>query len=163
MIRLLVHPLHPLPRQQVVSLSQSYCVSPVELTAGRGGGEGGRGVKIKSHDRKKAWPSINHSICSGVHHPHVTCQQICDRKHCHPNPTYKKTRVLYIGPADWKRNMSYETQNIYNYNAFYNSQILLARICKQWNTFRQTFFSANWSSLDVSCICFLTVNFLFFL
>ncbi len=38
--------------RQVVSLSQSSSVSPVELTDGRGG-RGGRGAK--SYDRKKAW------------------------------------------------------------------------------------------------------------
>jgi hypothetical protein len=146
-----------------LSLFLSLTVCRPSSLLPEGGGER-VGVESKSNHTTARKPGppliiINHSICSGVHHPHVTCQQICDRKHCHPNPTYKKTRVLYIGPADWKRNMSYETQNIYNYNAFYNSQILLARICKQWNTFRQTFFSANWSSLDVSCICFLTVNF----
>jgi hypothetical protein len=38
MNRLLAHPLNLLSRQQVVSLSQSSCVStPVELTDGRGG------------------------------------------------------------------------------------------------------------------------------
>jgi hypothetical protein len=36
MIRLLAHPL-PLARQQVVSLSQSFCMSPVELSGGRDG------------------------------------------------------------------------------------------------------------------------------
>jgi hypothetical protein len=34
-------PLTPLSRQQVLSLSRSSCVSPVELTNGEGGGEGG--------------------------------------------------------------------------------------------------------------------------
>jgi hypothetical protein len=38
MIRLHTHPIHPpLPRQHLVSLSQSSRVSPVELTEGRGG------------------------------------------------------------------------------------------------------------------------------
>jgi hypothetical protein len=37
MIRLLAHPLPSLSWQQVVSVSQSPCVSPVELTDGRGG------------------------------------------------------------------------------------------------------------------------------
>ncbi len=39
MNRLLANPL-PLSRQQDVSLSQSSCVSPLELTGGRGGGGG---------------------------------------------------------------------------------------------------------------------------
>ncbi len=56
MIWLLPHP-RPLPRQQVVSLSQSYCGSPVELTDGRRGG-------AKSYDGEKAWSPINHSILS---------------------------------------------------------------------------------------------------
>ncbi len=37
LIRLLAHPHPPLSRQQVVSLSQSSCVSPVELTDGERG------------------------------------------------------------------------------------------------------------------------------
>jgi hypothetical protein len=55
-------PLPPRPREQIVSLSQSACVSsPVDLTDGRVGSEGsGRGAK--SYDTKKAFPSINHSI-----------------------------------------------------------------------------------------------------
>ncbi len=39
-IRLLAYPHPLLSRQQVVSLSKSSCVSPVELTDGRGGGGG---------------------------------------------------------------------------------------------------------------------------
>ncbi len=38
----LPHPFPPLSRQQVVSLSQSSFVSPVELTDGRGDGRGAR-------------------------------------------------------------------------------------------------------------------------
>ncbi len=50
----------PLSRKQAVFLSQSTCVSPVELTDGRGGGgAGGSGRGDKSNDREKAWPSIN--------------------------------------------------------------------------------------------------------
>ncbi len=45
-------------------LSQSSCVSPVELTdRERGGREGG--VEAESCDGKKAWCTINHSILSG--------------------------------------------------------------------------------------------------
>ncbi len=51
----------PLSRQQLVSLSQSSYVSPVERQGERGGG-GGRGSK--SYDSEKAWPSINPSIQS---------------------------------------------------------------------------------------------------
>ncbi len=53
----------PLSHQQVASLSQSSCVSPVQLTDGRGGG-GGRGAD--SYDLKKAWPSVSCSILSGI-------------------------------------------------------------------------------------------------
>jgi hypothetical protein len=49
----------PLSRQQLVSHCQSSCVSPVELTDGRGGGEGWRGAK--SYDREYGW-SINLSL-----------------------------------------------------------------------------------------------------
>jgi hypothetical protein len=53
MTRLLVHPLTPLFRQQVVSLSQSSYASPVDLTDWRGGEGVGRGAK--AYDREKAW------------------------------------------------------------------------------------------------------------
>jgi hypothetical protein len=52
----------PLSRQQLVFLSQSSCVLPVELTEGRrGGGE----------------PNLNHSILSGLDHPagHIVTTQ----------------------------------------------------------------------------------------
>ena len=54
---------HPHSHQQVVSLSRSSCVSPVELLTGYGGRGGGG--EAKSNDREKAWSSINHSILSG--------------------------------------------------------------------------------------------------
>ncbi len=57
-------PPPPLSLQQIVSLSQSSCVSPVQLTDGRRGGEGGR-LGAESYDRKKAWASINCSLLSG--------------------------------------------------------------------------------------------------
>ncbi len=44
-------PTPSLSRQQVASLSQSFCVSPVQLTNKRGDG-GGRAAE--SYDRKKA-------------------------------------------------------------------------------------------------------------
>jgi hypothetical protein len=60
MIRFLSHILLPFfSRQQVVSLSQSSCVSPVELAEG-----GERELGAKSYDREKAWLSRNHSILS---------------------------------------------------------------------------------------------------
>jgi hypothetical protein len=53
-------PLH-FSRQEVVSLSQSSCVSPIELTDGKGGeGVGG----TKSYDGLKAWFFGNNSILS---------------------------------------------------------------------------------------------------
>jgi hypothetical protein len=55
-------PPPPVSREQVVSLSQSSSVSPVELTIAGGGG-GGSGAK--AYDRAKAWSSINHTILSG--------------------------------------------------------------------------------------------------
>jgi hypothetical protein len=48
---------------QVVALCQSSCVSPVELTDGRGGG----GV-AKSYFVEKAWSSVNHSIFSYIYY-----------------------------------------------------------------------------------------------
>ncbi len=59
-------PRPPPPLQQIVSLSQSSCVSPVQLTEGRVGGGGGRGAE--SYERKEAWVFINRSILSGVEH-----------------------------------------------------------------------------------------------
>jgi hypothetical protein len=50
--------------KQVVSFSQSSCVSPVELTDGRGGGEESGGG-AKTYVGEKAWSSINPSILSG--------------------------------------------------------------------------------------------------
>ncbi len=60
MIRPHASPL-PLSRPQMIYLSQSFCVSPVQLTDGRGGGDV-RGAE--SYDRKKPWSSINNSIQS---------------------------------------------------------------------------------------------------
>jgi hypothetical protein len=60
-----LHPLGPytLSRQQLISLSQSSLLSPVELSEGRGG----RGrLGAESYDRRRALPSINHSILSGM-------------------------------------------------------------------------------------------------
>jgi hypothetical protein len=62
MIRLFAHSPHS--RQQVVSLSQSSCVSPVELTDGKEG----CGHVVKSYYRDKAWSSINHSLLSDSKH-----------------------------------------------------------------------------------------------
>ena len=67
MIWLLAHLPAPISRSQVVSLSQSSYMSPVELTNGRGGrSEGG----AKSYNHEKAWSSIYYPILSGknVHH-----------------------------------------------------------------------------------------------
>jgi hypothetical protein len=59
--------LQPIPtslsRQQIVSLSQSSCMTPVELNDGRGGRAGG-GEEAKSYDGEKAWSSIYHSVLS---------------------------------------------------------------------------------------------------
>ncbi len=49
-----------LSHMQVVSLSQAYCVSLLELIT-----EEGR-VWAKSFDGEKAWPSIKHAILSGL-------------------------------------------------------------------------------------------------
>ncbi len=49
----------PFSRQQVVSLSQYFCVSPVALTVGRWGRR-----RAISYNRKKAWSSMHHNIIS---------------------------------------------------------------------------------------------------
>jgi hypothetical protein len=62
----------PLSQQQIPSLSQSSCVSPVHLTDGRGGGGEEAGVE-PSHTtgRMKTWASINRSILSDSHHSEI--------------------------------------------------------------------------------------------
>ncbi len=52
----------------LVTLSQFSCVSPVELSDGRGGRVLARSQITKSYDGEKAWPSINHSILSASPH-----------------------------------------------------------------------------------------------
>jgi hypothetical protein len=62
-------PRPPLPpRQQAVYISQPFfsCVSSVELTDGNGEEGGGRGAK--SYYSKKAEPSLNHLILSGLYY-----------------------------------------------------------------------------------------------
>jgi hypothetical protein len=59
MIRLLAHPL-PLSGPPVVSLSQSSCVTPIEITDGMGDGGG-----AILYDGEKAWSSVNHLILFG--------------------------------------------------------------------------------------------------
>ena len=58
--------LYPLSCHQVVFLSQSSCVWPVEHTDGTRRGGGGGGV-AKSYDGEKALSSISHSILSGMY------------------------------------------------------------------------------------------------
>ncbi len=67
-IRLLPHPFPPPPisLQQDISLSQSSCVSPLELSDWSGRQGGGRGAE--SINGEKTWSSINHSILSDLHH-----------------------------------------------------------------------------------------------
>jgi hypothetical protein len=64
MILLLAHPFPLLSHHQVVSPSQSPCVSQVELTKGRGEGRGWRG--------EKALSSINYSLLSGLVYVHYS-------------------------------------------------------------------------------------------
>jgi hypothetical protein len=52
-------PPPPLSPVSEFILSQSSCVSPIELADEKGGGG-----EAKSYDDKKAWSSINHSILS---------------------------------------------------------------------------------------------------
>jgi hypothetical protein len=64
MIRLLLHPLPTLSRQQVVYLSQPSCASPAER------GARGLGKEPNSTTARKAWSSVNHSILSALtRHP----------------------------------------------------------------------------------------------
>jgi hypothetical protein len=57
----LTRPLPLISRQQVVHLSQSFCVSPVPLAEGGGGGRAWSRI-LRAHE---AWPStINHSMLS---------------------------------------------------------------------------------------------------
>jgi hypothetical protein len=67
MIQLLAHPLPPPSRQQVVSLSLFFCLSPADRIDGiyrGGGGGGGMEPNHTYDDGEKAWASIDHSILS---------------------------------------------------------------------------------------------------
>ncbi len=67
-------PPPPLFRQQVVCLSESSCVSPVQLSD-VGGGRNGGGAR--SYDGEKALSSINHSVvCSTILYPTYGLQRI---------------------------------------------------------------------------------------
>ncbi len=63
--------LGPLSRQQVVFLSQYSCVSPMNLTDGKGGGGGGG---AKPYDGERAWSSINYTLLSGANHSFMYVQ-----------------------------------------------------------------------------------------
>jgi hypothetical protein len=54
----------PPPLVSMLSLSQSFFVSPVELSVWRGGAGGGGGAE-PPYDVEKAWSSVNPSIPSG--------------------------------------------------------------------------------------------------
>ncbi len=60
---------HPLFRRKIFCISQSSCVSPIELTEGEGGGVGG----AKSYDGEKAWSTMNNSILPAAHLRDTTC------------------------------------------------------------------------------------------
>ncbi len=55
-------------------------VSPVELTDGRGVGGDGLGAEL--YDRKKAWPSINHSILIEIIAPCIDARSLTTRSAC---------------------------------------------------------------------------------
>jgi hypothetical protein len=59
--RLLAHPLAPLSRQKVVSLTQSSCVSLFELLTGEGGG-GGRGANLYDGEKILALSKSFHTL-----------------------------------------------------------------------------------------------------
>ncbi len=82
-------PSPPSPVSRCLSFSSFLChVSPVDLTDGRGGS--GRGAK--SENRKKAWPSINHSVLS-------------DLQHISPSPPYYFPYVKVRRPkSQWVQN-----------------------------------------------------------
>jgi hypothetical protein len=65
MILLLPHPLTPLFRRQVVSLSQSLCMSSIELTGGKGGDRVGWGrSQIKRRRESLVLNRSFHTLCS---------------------------------------------------------------------------------------------------
>ncbi len=71
----------PFSREQVVSLSQSFCVSPDELIDGWVDGQGTK----SSYDGEKAWPSINHSIISSR-----------NQRGCPPPPNYHYVTLCVV-------------------------------------------------------------------
>ncbi len=76
----------PTPRQQDVTLSLSSCVSPVQLTNGRGwGGEG-----AKSYDGEKAWSSTIPYIFF------FTCLFCINRTICNITGNFVSTSQTYI-------------------------------------------------------------------
>jgi hypothetical protein len=72
--RMIRFPAHTLPLSPVRKLSLFLNLPPDELTGGRE--EDGVG-EDKQFDRGKAWPSINHSILSGLAPPYHGCVESC--------------------------------------------------------------------------------------
>ncbi len=68
----LLHPPLPFDHKQVVSLSHSYCVSPVEPNRGEGGGRGGgRSQIIQQRGSLVLYNTLNTlcnyvSYCTGI-------------------------------------------------------------------------------------------------
>ncbi len=95
----------PLSSQQVVSLTQSSCVSPVELTDGRKGLRGWARSKIIRP------PSINHSILSGHDYLYKVSQLAKKNVYSHVSlKNQSKTSLqLYNGIFTGKKNQCSST------------------------------------------------------
>ncbi len=100
----------------------------------------------------KPWSQISHAWgLLSTPHPGWLCHMHADT----PSLILSSVALIYFQIINW----AIGTRNIYIFT--FLSDLLqfvnmLVRIFRSENseTFRRTFFSANWSGLDVSCICF---------
>jgi hypothetical protein len=124
MIRLLAHPVPPSPSATFLFLSLP--LSSVDLTCKRGEGGGRRSKSVQSYDREKAWPSINHSILSGI----GLRQNVNSR--C-PNELYFSLEIHYNFECCAK--LLSATASIFCINGSYNNNYCVptfALICTCW-------------------------------
>ncbi len=119
-------PLSSLSRQQLVSLSQSSCVSPVGLTKGRRGGGGGRGACFLYKSFNTLWSHLYvqqmRSFCKMSYRRKSFCKKICNPK----NGKLRKWQNFTVRSAKFSPSLS---QSIFTYTTWKNI-IIWARIFK---------------------------------